>query len=424
VTELEIAVRLAVAALAGLAVGVEREWSGHAAGPRARFAGVRTFFLIGAIGGVAGWLLDGGDAGAAAALLVVAGGLIVAAYLMAARTGPEAIEGTTETAAVLVLAIGVLAGLGHLRIASGAAAVVVLALGEKETIRQFVRRIGHEEMRAALQFAVLALVVLPLLPEGPIGPFGGIRPRELWTVVLLFSGINFAGYLVRRALGDDRGYQAMGALGGLVSSTAVTLSFSRQSRLEAANGTALAVGTVAACTVLIPRVLGLTLILNQALVPSAAIGLVPVFVAGVALILVGRRHLRGGTPEKAAPAPRNPLQLGSAIQMAIAFQVVLSLLGLITARYGNAGVLTSAAALGLTDMDALTFGMNRLARDPGLISIAARALVLGVTVNSAFKTGLATALGSSEYRRLAVPGLLLLTGAGALGFWVATLALP
>ena len=416
-TELETAARLAVAGLAGMAVGVEREWSGHASGPNARFAGVRTFLLLGGIGGVAGWLLDSYPA-VAAALLISAGALIVAAYVTAARRIPEAIDGTTETAAVLVLGLGVLAGLGWLKLASGAAAVAVLALGEKAVIRKFITKIGHAEMQAALQFAVLALVVLPLLPEGPIGPFGGIQPRALWTVVLIFSGLSFAGYIARRALGDAGGYQAMGALGGLVSSTAVTLTFSRQSQREPSNSTALAVGTVAACTVLVPRVLGLTLVLNPKLLATAAVGLAPIVLAGGLLIAIGRRHLAGGSPEATPPTPENPLHLGAAIKMAIAFQVVLSVLRVVTARFGSSGVFASAAVAGLTDMDALTFGMNRLGADPALATVAARALVLGVLVNTGFKTGLAITLGSPAYRRMAVPGLVALAAAGGLGFWL------
>lgn len=420
-SELETASRLAVAGLAGLAVGIEREWSGHATGPLARFAGVRTFLLLGAIGGIAGWLLEASSPLAAAALLIAAGGLIVAAYLTAARRDPEAIDGTTETAAVLVLGIGLLAGLGSLGVASGAAAVTVLALGEKAAIRKFIARIGPAEMQAALQFAVLSLVVLPLLPERLSGPLSGIQPRSLWAIVLLFSGINFAGYIARRALGDARGYQAMGALGGLVSSTVVTLGFSRQSRSEPANSTALAVGTVAASTVLIPRILAFTLVLNPALLAPAAVGLVPMALAGGLLIALGRRHLTGGMPEGEPPAPRNPLQLGSAIRMALAFQVVLTVLRVVTERFGESGVLASAAVAGLTDMDALTFGMNRLAADPVLLELAARALVLGVIVNTIFKAGLAIGFGSPGYRRMVVPGLAALAAAGGVGFWLAGL---
>lgn len=419
VTQIDAALRLAVAGLAGMAVGLEREWSGHATGPAARFAGIRTFLLLGAIGGISGLLLATVGPAISAALLVAAGGIIVAAYVTAARRSPEAVDGTTETAAVLVLGIGLLAGLGFLALASGVAAVTILALGEKETIRAFVKRIGREEMQAALQFAVLALVVLPLLPEGPYGPFGGIRPRGLWMVVLIFSGVSFVGYLARRALGDSRGYQATGALGGLVSSTAVTFSFSRLSREEPANSFALAAGTVAACTVLILRVALMLLVLNASLAPAAAVGLWPMLLAGGLLLLIGHRRFGHEDPKHPVAESRNPLRLGSAVVMAIGFQVVLVLLNLLRERFGDQGVYASATLAGLTDMDALTFAMSRLAQDASLVKVAGLALVLGVIVNTLFKMGLALVLGSPAYRRLAVPGLLFVAAAGGAGLWLA-----
>jgi uncharacterized membrane protein (DUF4010 family) len=411
-------IRLAIAALCGMAVGLEREWSGHTAGPNARFAGVRTFFLLGAIGGLSGWLLDSSSPVVAAALLLAAAGLIVSAYLTAAGRGAQAIDGTTETAAILVLGVGVLAGLGSLRVASGAAAVIVLVLGEKDVIRKFVSQLGHAEMRAALQFAVLALVVLPLLPEGPIERLAGMHPRALWSAVLLFSGLNFAGYIARRILGDTRGYPAMGALGGLVSSTLVTLTFSRQSRREPGSAVALAIGTVAACTILAPRILAITLILNPALFARAALVLAPLFIAGVLLLLAAWKHLAGRAPEQPPPPPSNPLQLRTAMLMAIAFQIVLVLLRLLSRQFGDTGVLASAAIFGLTDMDALTFGMNQLAHAPELIRLAARAILLGVIVNSAFKAGMAGVLGSAGYRKVVLPALFLLMAAGGVSFWL------
>src|SRR5882672_4540514 len=155
-SELDIALRLAVAALAGLAVGIEREWSGHATGPRARFAGARTFLLLGFVGGMAGWLLTLNLDAAATVLLAGAALLAVAAYIIASRAGGEAVDGTTEAAVLAVLAVAVMAGLGHRQLAAGAAAVMVVVLREKGAIHRFVTRIGDVEMRAALQFAVLA----------------------------------------------------------------------------------------------------------------------------------------------------------------------------------------------------------------------------------------------------------------------------
>ncbi|HZI26817.1 MAG TPA: MgtC/SapB family protein [Gemmatimonadaceae bacterium] len=417
----ETVARLLVAALSGLAVGLEREWSGHASGPLARFAGLRTFLLIGGLGGVSGWLADSGSTAAATVLLAAASALIVAAYVVAARPGGHTVEATTEVAALLVLALGVLAGLGFLELASGATAIMVLALSEKERLREFVTRIGERELRAGLQFAVLALVVLPLLPPGRYGPLGGIEPRGLWIIVLLFSALNFAGYLARRAVGAERGYGVTGLMGGLVSSTAVTFQFSRLSRSDPSLGTGLAVGVLGASTVLLPRVLIVSTILNadvgRALVPFV----IPPFVVGAAMLLFAvARRWEPAQVAKQADELQNPLRLSSAIKMALAFQASLMLISYVSSTIGASGVLASAALLGLTDMDALTLSMSRLGTTPDLVRLSARAIAIGLLGNAALKIALVIGLGASRYRWLAAMGLgaLAVTGAIVLAvFW-------
>lgn len=413
--------RLAVAALTGLAVGLEREWSGHASGPLTRFAGLRTFLLIGGLGGISGWLLSTGATAVAAVLLAGASALVVSAYIIAARPGGHTIEATTEVAALAVLALGVLAGLGYLELASGATAIMVLALSEKERMRRAVARIGEGELRAGLQFAVLALVVLPLLPQGRYGPWGGIEPRGLWIIVLLFSALNFAGYLARKAVGPERGYGVTGLLGGLVSSTAVTFQFSRLSREDPSLGAGLAVGVVGASTVLLPRVLAISALLNadvaQALLPF----LVPALIVGAILLLVAvARRWEPVHVAKGAEVVQNPLRLTSAIKMALAFQASLMLISYVSSTIGSSGVLASAALLGLTDTDALTLSMNRLGTSPDMVRLAARAIAIGVLGNSALKITLAVGLGVGRYRQLAVAGLGVLAATGALAlvvFW-------
>jgi len=397
--------RLAVAGLIGLAIGVEREWSGHASGPRARFAGVRTFFLLGLVGGVAGRLAAADRLLLATVLVGGAAALAVAAYVVASmQTGDR--DGTTEAAALLVLATGSLAGLGYETLAAGVAAVAVLALAEKSRIREFIARIGETELRAALHFAVLAVVILPLLPTGPFGPGDAIRPRELWTVVLIFSAINFLGYLARRAVGADRGYGIAGMLGGLVSSTAVTLSFSRQSRVTPKFARGLALGVIAACTVLLPRVLTVTLVLS----PVVARHLVP-YVIAPAVVAGGflTYALLRKQPSPAHGEGRvagTPLRLGAAIQMALAFQLVLIAVPTAERLWGAGGVLGSAAVLGLTDMDALTFSMSRFAANTGDAPLAARAIAIGLLSNTVLKLALALGLGAPGFRRPAAAGLL------------------
>ena len=239
--------------------------------------------------------------------------------------------------------------------------------------------------------------------------------------MLIFTGLNFAGYSPS-LLGDSRDIRRWARLGaGLL--TAVTINFPAEPP-PARPLEALAIGTVAACAVLVPRVLVVILVLNSALFPAAAVGLGPIFLAGGIMVSLKLRHPAPSPGHLDASESKNPLQLWSAIQMAIAFQLVISLLTVLTQRFGEAGVLATAGVLGLTDMDALTFGMSRLAEAPALIVTAAKAVTLGMTVNSAFKAGLAMTLGSPEYRRFAVPRLLLLAAVGVGGFWLIGRLIP
>lgn len=418
--DLETAGHLCVAALAGLAVGIEREWSGHATGPAARFAGARTFFLLGTLGGLAGWLTASGLSLLGALILGGAIALTVAAYVAATRHGnADAVEGTTEVAALAVLALGAVAGLGFPLLTSGAVAIMVLALVEKTRIQQTIHRIGQREITAALQFAVLALVILPLLPTGPYGPFDSIRPRALWMVVLLFSGLNFAGYVARRAVGESRGVPLTGLLGGIVSSTVVTLTFSRTSRREPALAFPLAVGVLGACTVLVVRVALVTTVLNPPVTAALLWYLLPPLVVGAVGVTVALLRPKTTTHETAERS-ESPLGLWSSLRMAVGFQAVLILIPLVQQLWGAPGVMASAALLGATDMDALTLAMCQLAAGGERAALAAEGIAIGILANTALKLGITLVLGSPKFRRWASSGLVALGAASALGLWLAT----
>jgi len=409
------ALRLAIAALVGLAVGVERQWSGHATGPGARFAGLRTFLLLGGLGGSAGLLLARGHELAATAF--IAGGVLfaVVALVLATRRPDAELDATTEVAGALVVALGVLAGLGAIGLAAGAGSVVVLALYEKGRLHDAVRHIGEPEMRAAFRFSVLALVVLPLLP--PTWSVAGFttNPRGLWMVVLFFSGLNFAGYIARRVVRADRGYAVTGLLGGLISSTVVTLDFSRHSRAEPELGRSLAAGVVGACTVLVPRVLFISLVLNASVAVALVPYLAPVLVAGsVAFALLWR----GGAPV-AAPkeGPPNPLRLGMAMKMAVAFQAAIMLVELVRTRWAATGLYTTAVFLGITDADALAVSMTQ-APDGMTAAFAARAIAVGILASSLAKLVIAVTLGGGRFRLLAGAALLAMSAAAGGAIWL------
>jgi uncharacterized membrane protein (DUF4010 family) len=391
---------LTIAALAGLAVGIERQWSGHAAGPAARFAGLRTFTMLGLVAGLSGWLWTVGLAGPAAILLAGSSALVVAAYVAASRRD---VDGTTEVAAFVVLAAGALAGANFAHLASGIIAVTVVLLVEKKSLHALVVRLDVVELRAATRFAVMAIVILPLLPDGPYGPWGGIRPKLLWALVLFFSGLSFVGYAARRVAGPERGYALAGLLAGMISSTSVTLTFARLSRNQPEIGGALAAGAIGANTVQVPRVLLATSVLSPAAAAALWPVLLPAALVGLLFVIAGFRRNRGGVP---ANRETNPLQFGAALQMALVFQLVLFAVWAATTWFGEGGLYGSAALFGLVDVDALTVSMAGAVRaDAAAPAAAATAIGIGVLSNTCVKLGLAAAVGRGPFRLRAAAGL-------------------
>ena len=392
--EQQSVIGIAIAALGGAAVGLEREWSGHAGGPRAHFAGIRTFTLMGGLAGVAGWLWSLGFHPVAIVLLAGATTLVVAAYVAASR---REVDGTTEVAALVVLSAGVLAGMGHLVLASAIVAITTLLLVEKSRLHAMIARIDDAGLRAGVRFAVMAVVILPLLPEGPYGPLGGVRPRQLWLFVLLFSGLSFIGYVARRVIGTDRGYPVAGLLGGFVSSTGVAFTFARLSRQNRDFAFPLSIGVLAACGIMNLRVLAATAILK----PALALALIPYlaapFLIGAIIVVIGlKRHQE----KTSVQAPSNPLQVVSALQMAVLFQVVLFAVYAVRAHWGETGVLFSGAILGLTDVDVLTISMAKSAEGQIAIPVAAEAIAIGILSNTIMKVLLGVVIGRGRFRIL------------------------
>jgi uncharacterized membrane protein (DUF4010 family) len=425
----ELSFDLLVAALVGMAVGLEREWTGHTKGADARFAGLRTFTLLGTIGGLGGWFLRLGQPAIAVCLIAGALLFVIGAYVVTMRRSGTTADGTTEVAAMLVIALGAASGSGHRTLASAAGSLAVVLLAEKSVLQRWLERIDAAELRATLQFAVLALVVLPVIPAGAYGPFGAFQPRQLWIVVLLFSALNFAGNIARRLVGETRGLGITGLLGGLVSSTAVTLTFSRRSRMEPTLALPLALGVAGACTVLLLRVTVMSTVLQPGLFAELAPMLAPGFLAGLTVLGVAfwrERETRPLEAEASTPHPsiapsdrtlQNPLALGTSIQMAVAFQLVLFVIAWVHATIGNTGVLASATLLGLTDMDALTLSMTRLADDAAQRHVAALAITIGVMANTVLKLLAAMLLGGVRFRLRAGAALLSLLVGCAVGLW-------
>lgn len=399
---------LVVAILGGAAVGVERQQSGHATGPDARLGGVRTFTLLGALAGIAGLLTVASYPIAAALLIAGALGLVVASYVRASKND---IDATTEVAALVVMGAGVLSGLGELRLSAALTTLTVLLLAEKPRLHGMVDRLDETMLLAAARVAVMSVVILPLLPEGPFGPAPGIRPRDLWILVLLFSSISFVGFIAQRLAGAA-GYPLTGLLGGLVSSTSVTLTFARLSLVHRTQAAPLATGAVAASTILFLRVAVAVAVLDAALLPVLSRYLAAPFVAGLAALAFAWRSMDG--PRSAPSALKNPLQFRAALEMAALFQVVLFGVHFARSWLGEGGLMAGGFLLGLTDVDALTLAMTRSVSTGTSIDLACRAILMGVIANCLMKAGIAMVIGGRRFAWQTAGSLLAMAAGGAL----------
>jgi uncharacterized membrane protein (DUF4010 family) len=406
--DMTVGAGLAAATLGGAAIGLERQWSGHASGPQARFGGIRTFTLLGGLGGLAGWLSLGGLLPVAVVLLAGAAALIVAAYAAASRVD---VDGTTEVAAIVVLAAGTLSGAGQIVLGRAVVAATVLLLLEKTRLHALVGHIDDAALRASARFAALACVVLPLLPQGPYGPLDAVRPRELWSLVLFFSGLSFMGWIARRVVGPHQGVILSGLLGGIISSTSVTLTFARDSRQPNAPRLALAAGVISACTVMLLRVTLACAVLNPALAAMLPPYIGLAFVIGVGAVFVVWRANPSASHDSAAL--ESPLRLWAALQLTALFQVVLFVILFVQVRWGAQALVATSAFVGLTDLDALTLSLARSTPSSGDLSTTAVALVAGILANTCLKLVVAVVAGRGSFRT---------TTAAALGAMAVVLA--
>ena len=326
-------------------------------------------------------------------LLAAAAALVLFSYTVASRSD---IDATTEVAALVVLAAGTLAGAGYLTLASAVIAATVLLLLEKTRLHAMVARIDDESLRASARFAAMACIILPLLPVGPFGPLDAVRPRELWALVLFFSGLSFVGWIARRLVGPHQGSILSGILGGIVSSTSVTLQFARDSRRQTAPGLALAAGAIGASTVMLLRVTVACAVLN----PALAVSLIPYVVAAFIVGLLALLALwRGYTSETAtSAADGSPLQLRTALQMTGLFQLVLFVVLAVRSHWGSDALVATSAFIGLTDLDALTLSLARSTIMPSGIPAATVALVVGIVSNTLLKLVVSLVVGRGRFR--------------------------
>ncbi len=402
--DLETVRNFGTALLIGALLGIERE-KRKVAEAEPSIGGLRTFVLTSLLGATAGWL--GGALHTPAvlvAVLILVGGIVIAGYVIGARARPDSLGITTESAVVAVCLLGAMTTLGYRELAVALGIVTAAVLAYKQPLHGLVERISWDDIFAALRLLIATFIVLPLLPSRTVDPWGALNPYSLWLLVLLISSLSLVGYVGSRWLGANRGIVLTGITGGLVSSTAVTLSFARQSREDSrtASVCTLACGLLLAWCIMFGRVIVEVLVVNRELVPRVLIPFAAMgAAAGIAAAILFRRSRSAPerTAVKAEEVPlRNPFSLTEASKFAAFFAVILLVVKLVQARFPGQGLYMVAVLAGLTDVDAITLSMADYAKtgDP---SVAANAIVLATLANTAVKAGIVTTLGDAGLSR-------------------------
>jgi uncharacterized membrane protein (DUF4010 family) len=389
-------VRVLITLGIGLLVGLEREYAKRVVDKEEQFAGVRTYPLLALLGFLSALL---GDLYGPAFLVAGFAGtvlLVAATYVMMARTSSYGI--TTELAGIIVFLLGALVFEDHILLATTITVLVASLLTMKVRLHTFIATLSPADIRAFIQFTIISALVLPFLPRGGFGPDGVWDLHETWTMVILVTGISLAGYLIAKLMGSRKGTLVEGLVGGLVSSTAVTLSLARRSRTGTAGGNRYAaVGIVAATAVLYPRILLETWVVDRTL----ALHLAPSIVIITAATLAGAYQLwrkTGGSNEDASELNlTNPLNFAVALQFAAIYMAVQWLMMVATTQFPEQGVYVGSLVFGATDMDAITLSIAR--QDTLPHAERADAVLLATASNTVMKFLIVLVFGNPNLRR-------------------------
>ncbi len=387
---------LLLALALGLIIGVEREWRERDYEGERRPAGLRTFGLIGLSGGITSILGNMFPALPATGL-----GLTIAIMMIAywRQSQSSVFMGvTTIYAAFIAYSCGGLAAAGFPVPATAGAIATAIILGAKERLHRFVFGLDQKEIVAALQFLLIAGVVLPLAPNQRFGPYDALNPFEIWLMVVLVSGLSFLGYVSARVSRAKSGIIGTAILGGFVSSTAVTLSFARMAKRNPQFERTLTAGVILASAIMYARVA----IIAGAVWPPLVIKLgaplsAMVLTSGFLGALLLRRQEQTMTEIHTFS---NPLEFLPALFFAGLLAAVTLASRWLEATFGAEGVYAVALASGLADVDAITLSISRFASDGLANHIAVFAILLATGANTLVKLALVAISGNTNMRRM------------------------
>ena len=374
------------------------------------FPGVRTFAFLALLGALAVLVADSLGPLLSVAIFVAAATFLVLRYSYdASRRGDPGY--TTEIAGLCIFAVGVLAQAGQLLVATVITIAMVALLRSKRAWHRASALLEPVEMETLIRFLVITGIVLPLLPDEPLeGFYGVLRPRDVWRMVVLISGISFVGYTLMRVRAGHSSDAIMGILGGLVSSTGAAITYSRSAR-EAAQTRQYEVMVVLAASTAFVRMGIMLAIIAPSLLPRVALPLGMMF--GVGMLLGFARRLPSTAPSD-REAYNNPLKLRLALTFAALYAVILVLVAAARAHLGEGAIYGLSALGALAGVDAPGLSVARLASDGRLdLATASTAVVVVAIATTLAKSAIVATLGGGAFAARVVPVLALMAAAGA-----------
>lgn len=383
---------LGVALAIGLLIGVERGWKEHEKKEGERIAGVRTYALIGLLGGGSALLAEQFGALVLGLAFIGLAGLLATGYLVSLGRKGDDVGITSLVAGLLTFVLGALAATGEVAIAAASAVITTLLLSYKPMLHHWVSTLDSKELRAGIKLLLISVVLLPILPDQGYGPWQALNPYTIWWMVVLIAMISFVGYFAIKIAGTRRGIVFTGLFGGLAASTAVTLHFSRLSRRDEVLSPVLATGILLACGTMFPRMLLVASVISPGLFKLL---LVPAAVMAILTYLPALVYWRTPSENKTDAASQlgNPLELQAALGFGVLLTLVMLLGRALQNWFGETGVLALAAASGIADVDAITLSLADMSQDDLTMPIAVTGIVIAASVNSLVKGGMAVFIG-------------------------------
>ena len=394
----DLLLRLLIAVLIGLLVGVERER--NLRGDDQLFAGIRTYPLIAVLGFLSGLISSKTSAGVFIAIFFIYGLLVVTSYYFSAKK--INMGGTSEISLILVFLLGYLVYLDYVLLSAIITFVIVSFLAFKSQLHKFADKISQEDIYATIKFALITLIVLPLLPNKTYDPFDVINPQKIWYLVVLIAGVSFIGYVLFKIIGTKKGIQLLSILGGLASSTAVTLSFTSLSKAHNLLSKSYAAGILMASSIMFPRVLLIIAVLNIELALKVAVPFLILFIFGIVFSSILWKRTKSKAVEKVKI--KNPFKVMFAVKFGILFAVILFIASAAQFYFGEKGIYLSSLFAGFADVDAIVLSLTQLTNQDLNIDTAAIGIVIACTANSIVKGFISSFLGSVEMRKYTLTG--------------------